>query len=135
MPCAPATALPSSTRREARARRSGRSQTRPCVSPVSAPSGFVAALKITFRHCGPRASSTAVVGMPPRVQASASVRTASFGAGCASNGPRVVSPFTSHCTTPGAVTFPAGNVVPRITRATWRASTSSLPSPFCTVAT
>ena len=37
----------------------GRSQTRPCVRPVSAPIGFVAALKITLRHCGPRASATA----------------------------------------------------------------------------
>ena len=31
--------------------------------------------------------------------------------------------------------FPAGKVVPRITRSTWRASTSSLPIPFWTVAT
>ena len=54
---------------------------------------------------------------------------------CGSNGPSVVSPLMSHWTTPGAVTFPAGNVVPRITRSTCRASTSSLPIPFCTVAT
>ena len=31
--------------------------------------------------------------------------------------------------------FPAGKVVPRITRSTCAASTSSLPIPFCTVAT
>ena len=41
----------------------------------------------------------------------------------------------SHWTTPGAVSLPAGNVVPRITRSTCRASTSSLPIPFWTVAT
>ena len=64
MPCAAATALPSSTSPETSARRSGRSQTRPCVRPVSAPIGFVDALKITLRHCGPRASATACVGMP-----------------------------------------------------------------------
>ena len=58
----PAPRRPPCPRRRAarRARRSaGCSQTRPCVSPVSAPSGFVAALKITLRHCGPRASATA----------------------------------------------------------------------------
>ena len=32
----------------------GRSQTRPWVRPVSAPIGFVEALKMTLRHCGPR---------------------------------------------------------------------------------
>ena len=37
-----------------------------------APTGFVAALKMTLRHWAGRASSTASVGMPPRVQASAS---------------------------------------------------------------
>ena len=46
------------------ARAAGSSQTRPWVSPVSAPTGFVAALKITLRHCGPRASATAVAGIP-----------------------------------------------------------------------
>ena len=69
------------------------------------------------------------------MHASASRSTSSSGAGCGSNGPSVVSPFTSHCTTPGSTIFPAGNVVPRITRSTWRASVSSLPSPFWTVAT
>jgi len=78
----------------------------------------VAALKITLRHCGPRASATALVGIPARVQASASRSTSASGAGFASNGPIVVSPLMSHCTTPGAVSFPAGNVVPRITRST-----------------
>jgi len=33
------------------------------------------------------------------------------------------------------VIFPAGNVVPRITRSTCAARTSSFPIPFCTVAT
>ena len=55
MPCAAATALPSSTSPLTSRRSAGSSQTRPCVSPVSAPTGFVAALKITLRHCaGPR---------------------------------------------------------------------------------
>ena len=36
------------------ARRSGRSQAWPCVSPVSAPTGLVAALKMTLRHCAGR---------------------------------------------------------------------------------
>src|SRR5206468_4217477 len=40
---------------------------------VSAPTGFVAALKTTLRHCGPRASGTAVAGRPARVQASEGV--------------------------------------------------------------
>ena len=99
-------------------RRAGSSQTRPCVRPVSAPTGFVAALKITLRHCGPRASATAFVGSPARVHASASRSTSSIGAGLGSKGPIVVSPFTSHCTCPGSSTLPAGNVVPRITRST-----------------
>ncbi len=135
MPCAAATALPSSTSPETSARRSGRSHTRPCVRPVSAPIGFVDALKMTLRHCGPRASCTAAVGIPPRVHASARRSTSANGAGCGSNGPIVVSPFTSHCTWPGATIFPAGNVVPRITFPTCSASASSFPSPFCTVAT
>ena len=60
MPCAAATALPSSTSAVTSARSAGSSQTRPCVRPVRAPTGFVAALKISLRHCGPRASATAV---------------------------------------------------------------------------
>ena len=135
IPCAAATALPSSTSALTSARRSGRSHTRPCVSPVSAPTGFVAALKTTLRHCAARASATACVGIPPRVQASASRSISSVAAGLGSNGPSVVSPFTSHCTTPGDRIFPAGNVVPRITRATCRAIASSFPTPFCTEAT
>ncbi len=99
---------------------------------MSAPTGFVAALKITLSHCGPRASATAFVGSPARVHASASRSASSIGAGLGSKGPIVVSPFTSHCTCPGSSTLPAGNVVPRITRSTWRAITSSLPIPFCT---
>ena len=65
---------------------------------VSAPSGFVAALKITLRHCGPRASGTALAGMPARVHASARRSISSSGAGRGSNGPNVVSPLTSHWT-------------------------------------
>ena len=56
-------------------------------------------------------------------------------AGLGSNGPKVVSPLTSHCTTPGSRIFPAGKVVPRITRATCGAIASSLPTPFWTEAT
>ena len=56
-------------------------------------------------------------------------------AGLGSNGPNVVSPLTSHCTTPGSRIFPAGKVVPRITRATCGAIPSSLPTPFWTEAT
>src|ERR1044072_1710676 len=55
IPCAAATALPSSTSPETSLRNAASSHTRPCVSPVSAPIGFVAALEITFRHSGPRA--------------------------------------------------------------------------------
>ena len=46
-----------------------------------------------------------------------------------------MSPLTSHCTTPGSRIFPAGKVVPRITRATCGAIPSSLPTPFWTEAT
>jgi hypothetical protein len=96
---------------------------------------LVDALKITLRHCAPRASATALVGIPARVQASARRSISPFGAGLGSNGPSVVSPFTSHCTTPGSRIFPAGKVVPRITRMTCVASVSSLPTPFWTEAT
>ena len=91
---------------------------------------------MTLRHCAGRASATAMAGMPPRVQASASrCDLAPSTAGAGSNGENVVSPFTSHCTWPGSSSLPAGNVVPRITRPTWRASVSSLPTPFMTDAT
>ena len=73
--------------------------------------------------------------MPPRVHASASCSISAAVAGLGSKGPNVVSPLTSHCTTPGSRIFPAGNVVPRITRATCGASASSLPTPFWTEAT
>jgi acetolactate synthase-1/3 small subunit len=63
------------------------------------------------------------------------VRTGASGIGRGSNGPKVVSPLTSHCTWPGSSSLPAGKVVPRITRSTWPASVSSLPTPFITVAT
>ena len=69
------------------------------------------------------------------MHASASRSISAIGAGFGSNGPIVVSPFTSHCTWPGSTMRPAGKVVPRITRSTWAASTSSLPIPFCTVQT
>ena len=135
MPCAAATALPSSTSPETTARRSGRSHTRPWVSPVRAPIGLVAALKITLRHWPGRASSTATAGIPARVQASASGSIASTAIGRGSNGPKVVSPLTSHCTTPGSSSLPAGKVVPRITRSTCSESVSSFPTPFITDAT
>ena len=73
--------------------------------------------------------------MPPRVQASASAATSAAVAGAGSKGENVVSPFTSHCTCPGSSSLPAGKVVPRITRPTWRAIVSSLPTPFITDAT
>ena len=97
--------------------------------------GFVDALKMTLRHCGGRASATALAGIPARVQASASGSIAARSTGLGSNGPNVVSPFTSHCTTPGSSSLPAGNVVPRTTRSTCSASVSSLPTPFITDAT
>ena len=102
---------------------------------MSAPIGFVAALKITLRHWPGRASATAAVGIPARVHASASGSIAATSIGRGSNGPNVVSPLTSHCTTPGSSSLPAGNVVPRITRSTCAASVSSLPTPFITDAT
>ena len=48
------------------------------MRPVSAPIGFVAALKTTFRHWPGRASSTACAGIPARVQASANGSIAEF---------------------------------------------------------
>ena len=121
MPCAAATALPSSTRpRDERAKVGGRSQTRPCVRPVSAPIGFVEALKITLRHCGPRASLDRVVGMPARVHASASRSTSSNGAGSPRTGRTSCRPSRPIARRPAPMIFPAGNVVPRITRSTWR---------------
>ena len=88
--------------RETSARRSGRSQTRPCVRPVSAPIGFVAALKITLRHCAGRASATARAPASRRgCRRRRAARSPRRGRGRGSNGPNVVSPFTSHWTTPG----------------------------------
>ena len=135
MPCADATAFPSSTSALTSARRSGRSQTRPCVRPVSAPTGFVAELKITLRHWAGRASATAAVGIPPRVHASASSSISSARAGCGSNGPerRVALHVPLHDARledlPGRERRPADDP------ADVRATTSSLPTPFCTVAT
>ena len=132
MPWAAATAVPSSTSPVTSRRRPGFSHTRPCVSPVSAPTGLVAALKMSLRHWGPRASLTASVGRPAREHAAARRSTSSNGGGLGSKGPIVVSPFTSHWTWPGSMTRPAGKVVPRITRGTCSASASSLPIPFWT---
>ena len=73
--------------------------------------------------------------MPARVHASASGSIAATSIGRGSNGPNVVSPLTSHCTTPGSSSLPAGKVVPRITRSTCAASVSSFPTPFITDAT
>ena len=114
IPCASATARPSAITAHASSRVGG-SATCPCVRPVSAAIAFEAALKISFRHWAPRASASAWVGMPARVQASASASTASIGAGLGSNGPMCVSPRVSQPTWPGSITWPAGNVVPRIT--------------------
>ena len=66
------------------------------------------------------------------MQASASRSTSAIGAGLGSKGPIVVSPLTSHWTWPGPTIRPAGKVVPRITRSTCPAITSSFPTPFCT---
>ena len=71
IPCASATALPSAITAHASSRVGG-SATWPCVRPVSAAMAFEAALKISLRHCAPRASGSAWVGIPARVQASAS---------------------------------------------------------------
>ena len=92
IPCASATARPSAITAHASSRVGG-SATCPCVRPVSAAIAFEAALKISFRHWAPRASARAWVGMPARVQASASASTASIGAGLGSNGPMCVSPL------------------------------------------
>ena len=67
-------------------------QTRPTESPVSAASGLVAELKITFVHCGPRASCSACVRSPPASSSRASRSTARIGAGQGSNGPNQESP-------------------------------------------
>ena len=135
IPNAVATATPSRTSAVISARVAGSSHRRPCVRPVSAPSGLLAALKISFVHCAPRASASALVAIPPRVIASARRSTSSSDAGRPSNGPIQVSPPVSICTTPGAITRPAGKVVPRITRSTRSAISSSFPTPFWTLHT
>ena len=135
----PAPRRPPCPRRRAatRARRSGGcSQTAPCVRPVSAPSGFVAALKITLRHCGPRASATAFVGMPARVHASASRSTSASGAGLRLERAerRVALDVPLHDARARRASRPGTSC--RGSRArTCAASTSSLPIPFWTVAT
>ena len=117
------------------ARRAGSSQTGPTGRPVRAASGLVAELKMTLSHCGPRASTMAWHGSPARVSRSESATTSPIVAGFGSNGPSQVSPGASKRTTPGSTIAPAGRIVPRMTRGTGSAMTSSLPSPFCTLAT
>ena len=89
MSCAAATALPSSTSFVTSARRSGRSQTRPCVRPVSAPSGFVGRVEddlAPLRAAGvfDRAASACRRACTRRRGA----RSPPRGAGCGSNGPK-----------------------------------------------
>src|SRR3954471_12798862 len=76
-----------------------------------------------------------MVGMPAALSSSASAVTSSIPAGLGSNGPVHVVPGASMWMTPGAATRPAGSVTPRMTRAAWRAATSSLPMPFWTLHT
>ena len=90
---------------------------------------------MTLSHWGPRASTTAWHGRPARVSRSDSATTSPIVAGFGSNGPSQVSPSASKRTTPGSTIAPAGRIVPRMTRGTSSAMTSSLPSPFCTLAT
>ena len=131
-PCAPATAFPSSTSALTIARRSGRSHAA-VREPGERADGVRRGVEddlAPLRRPGVRDRR---VGMPPRVHASASARSRPH-ARAGSNGPSVVSPFTSHCTTPGSRIFPAGNVVPRMTRPTCasrppRCRRRSAPSP------
>ena len=107
IPCATATALPSSTRPETRARRSGRSQTRPWVRPVSAPTRFVEALKVTLRHWRTR------VGRGRRRHAGARARLRQQGdlvdgIGRGSYGPKVVSPSRPTGRRPARAACPPG---------------------------
>ena len=130
MPSASATRRPSPTSAVASVRSAGTPHSSPCVSPVSAAIGLVAALNSSLVHCAPRASSSATAPVAP-----ASAAISSGRAGCGSNGPIHVMPGASISTTPGAATWPAASVTPRITRGTWRAIASSLPIPFCTLHT
>ena len=90
---------------------------------------------MTFVHCGPRASGSACVRSPPAASSRASCSTSRIGAGRGSNGPNQESPWASYRTTPGATTAPAVTMLPRMTRGTSSAMTSSLPSPFCRLTT
>ena len=87
---------------------------------------------MTLVHMGPRGSATDFVSIPARVSAAASASDSSWLAGLSLNGPIWVSPLVSWLHTPGAVICPAGNVVPMMTRGTYSAMISSLPTPFCT---
>ena len=136
MPCAAATALPSST-----SPRDERAQVGPLADAAVREPGeradrirrrvedHLAPLR-PARVARPRASACRRActrrraARPPRT-APVAPRTAR--ASCRPSRPTARAP--------GSTIFPAGNVVPRITRSTWPASTSSLPSPFCTVAT
>ena len=132
MPCAAATALPSSTRPVTSARRPGRSQTRPCVRPVSAPIGFVDGVEdhlAPLRRRGRRRRPSS--GMPPRVQASASARSPPRGGRAAARTGRT-SCRPSRPTARGRARAACrpGTSCPRITRSTCSAIVSSLPTPF-----
>ena len=114
----------------------GRCTRGPTGSPVSAASGLVAALKMTFVHCGPRASSSACVRSPPSVSSPASRSDLAHRARASARTARTSeSPGASYRTTPGATTAPAVTMLPRMTRGTSSAMTSSFPSPFCTLTT
>src|SRR5580692_11939925 len=97
----------------------------PWCNSVSAPTGFVAALKISLVHCAPRASFKDIVFIPERVSSPASSSTLSIEVLVSSNGPIQVSPLMSYPMCPGAIGCPAGKVVPRITNCTRSAIISS----------
>ena len=109
MPCAAATALPSSTRPETSARRS-----RPLADAAVREPGERAD-RIRRRvedHLAPLRAAR--VGDRARRHAAARARVGEpldrrrTARGCGSYGPSVVSPFTSHCTCPGSSDLPGG---------------------------
>ena len=135
----PAPPRPPSPRRRGAltsARRSGRSQTRPCVRPVSAPIGFVAALKITLRHCAPRASATAV-GRHPAARAGVGEPLDLLGARRArlERAERRVALARPTARRPARGSSRPGTSCRGSPARRARAITSSLPTPFWTDAT
>ena len=68
-------------------------RTRARLTPVSAPTGFVAALKITLRHWAPRASAKAWSASRRGCTRRRAARTPRAGPACGSNGPMVVRPY------------------------------------------